>query len=53
VELASAYARQVLAPEMRDGDTFAAETEAPTDASPLERLVAFSGRRLPSERTSA
>jgi uncharacterized protein (TIGR03086 family) len=53
VELASAYAHQVLAPEMRDGETFAAETEAPTDASPLERLVAFSGRRLPSERTPA
>jgi uncharacterized protein (TIGR03086 family) len=39
-----AFIRQLLVPEMRDGDTFAAETEAPPDASPLERLVAFSGR---------
>ena len=30
---------------MRDGDTFAAETDARPDASPLERLVAFSGRQ--------
>ncbi|MGH9274944.1 MAG: TIGR03086 family metal-binding protein [Acidimicrobiales bacterium] len=42
------FIRQLLAPEMRDGDTFAAETEAPPDASLLERLVAFSGRQLPS-----
>lgn len=41
------FARQLLRPEMRDGDTFAAETEAPADASPVERLVAFSGRRVP------
>jgi hypothetical protein len=31
---------------MRDGDTFAAETEAPPDASRLDRLVAFSGRQI-------
>jgi uncharacterized protein (TIGR03086 family) len=43
-----AFARQALAPEMRDGDTFAAETDAPPDASQLERLVAFSGRSLPN-----
>jgi len=41
-----AFARQALAPEMRDGDTFAAEAEAPDDASTLLRLVAFSGRRV-------
>jgi uncharacterized protein (TIGR03086 family) len=48
VEEVAAFAHQALAPEMRDGDVFAAETETPADASPLERLVAFSGRRLPS-----
>ncbi len=46
-----AFARGLLKPEMRDGDTFAAETPAPPDASPLERLVAFSGRRLPTKET--
>jgi uncharacterized protein (TIGR03086 family) len=40
------FARQALAPEMRDGDTFKDETAAPDDASQLERLVAFSGRSL-------
>lgn len=39
-----AFARQAIAPEMRDGDTFAAETEAPPDATAMLRLVAFSGR---------
>lgn len=41
-----AFARELLKPEMRDGDTFAAETAAPSDASPLETLVAFSGRTV-------
>ena len=41
-----AFARQFVQPEMRDGDTFAAETEAPPDASRLDRLVAFSGRQI-------
>ena len=41
-----AFARQAIAPEMRDGDTFAQATEAPTDATPLLRLVAFSGRTI-------
>ena len=41
-----AFARGLLQPEMRDGDTFAVETEAPADATPIERLVAFSGRQL-------
>ncbi len=39
-----AFARQAIAPEMRDGDTFAEETQAPFNATPLLRLVAFSGR---------
>ena len=41
-----AFARQAIAPEMRDGDTFAQETHAPPDATPLLRLVAFSGRTI-------
>jgi uncharacterized protein (TIGR03086 family) len=45
VAAADAFARQGVAPEMRDGDTFAAEMDPPVDATPLERLVAFSGRR--------
>ena len=40
------FARDAIAPEMRDGDTFKEATVAPDDASPLERLVAFSGRSL-------
>jgi uncharacterized protein (TIGR03086 family) len=51
VEEVSGFARQVLTPDLRDGDTFADESEAPAGASPLERLVAFSGRQLPGERT--
>jgi uncharacterized protein (TIGR03086 family) len=40
-----AFARQVVAPALRDGDTFAAEVEPPPGATRLERLVAFSGRQ--------
>lgn len=41
-----AFARQAIAPALRDGDTFAPETYAPPDATPLLRLVAFSGRTI-------
>lgn len=41
-----AFARQAIAPEMRDGDTFADETQAPENATPIQRLVAFSGRSV-------
>lgn len=40
------FARQAIAPEMRDGDTFAAEKPVAPDASALDRLVAFSGRSV-------
>jgi uncharacterized protein (TIGR03086 family) len=40
------FIRTLLVPEMRDGDTFAAATDAPSDATPIQRLVAFSGRDL-------
>jgi uncharacterized protein (TIGR03086 family) len=45
VTAADAFARQAIAPEWRDGDTFALEVEPSASATPLERLVAFSGRR--------
>lgn len=41
-----AFARRALTPDMRDGDTFAAEAAAPAGASTLERLIAFSGRQV-------
>lgn len=39
-----AFARQAIAPTMRDGDTFAAAVEPPASATPIERLAAFTGR---------
>jgi uncharacterized protein (TIGR03086 family) len=45
VVAADAIARGFLVPEMRDGDSFAAEVEVPADAGAVERLVAFSGRQ--------
>jgi hypothetical protein len=35
-----------LLPSLRDGDTFAAEVQPPPDATPMERLAAFTGRQL-------
>ena len=43
---ADEFARSLLGPELRDGDTFAAETDPPADSSPLEALVAFTGRHI-------
>jgi uncharacterized protein (TIGR03086 family) len=40
------FIRQLLTAQMRDGDTFEDETVAPRDSSPLEQLVAFSGRQV-------
>jgi len=48
-ELATAVlesARQLIAPEMRDGDTFAAETPVPADSPALTKLIAFTGRPI-------
>ncbi|HEX6311670.1 MAG TPA: TIGR03086 family metal-binding protein [Acidimicrobiia bacterium] len=42
---ADAFARQLVAPEMRVPGVFGPEVEPPAGATPLERLVAFSGRR--------
>jgi uncharacterized protein (TIGR03086 family) len=36
--------RELIAPQMRDGDRFAAEVAVGPDAGNLERLVAFTGR---------
>ena len=41
---ADAFARQAIAPKMRDGDTFADPVDPPSGASPIERLAAFTGR---------
>ncbi|MEA3056518.1 MAG: hypothetical protein QOD30_1950 [Actinomycetota bacterium] len=40
------FARQAINEGMRDGDTFAAATEPPDGASPIEQLVAFTGRTV-------
>lgn len=39
------FAHRVLDP-LRDGQTFAAATEAPADADPLTRLAAYAGRTV-------
>lgn len=46
IDAVDQFARGALSPEMRDGDTFKDATVAPDDATPLERLVAFSGRQI-------
>lgn len=43
-----AFARGAVTKELRDGDTFADETTAPSGATPIERLAAFSGRSIPN-----
>lgn len=42
---ADAYARAAL-DALRDGEAFAAPTEPPTGATPIERLAAFTGRQV-------
>jgi uncharacterized protein (TIGR03086 family) len=39
-----AFAREAIAPAMRDGETFKEPAPEPAHAGPLEHLVAFSGR---------
>ena len=41
---ADAFARQTLDP-LRDGQTFGDAVEAAPDASPIERLARYTGRR--------
>ena len=40
------FARQALTPDMRDGDTFKAAVTPPAGSTPLESIVAFSGRSV-------
>lgn len=46
VSAVQAFAAEAIQDGMRDGDTFALAVEPPSDASPLTRLVAFTGRRI-------
>ena len=46
VEKAMAAAAMIVTAETRDGDMFGAEISAPDDASPIDRLAAFTGRSL-------
>ncbi|HVE93816.1 MAG TPA: TIGR03086 family metal-binding protein [Acidimicrobiales bacterium] len=44
VDAVDAFARQAITHDMRNGDMYAVATDPPHDASPLVRLVAFTGR---------
>ena len=44
VDAVDAFAREAIVPSMREADMFAAPVEAPSDATPIVRLVAFTGR---------
>jgi uncharacterized protein (TIGR03086 family) len=41
-----AFARRAITDQMRDGDAFAAAQQPSDHATPIERLVAFSGRAI-------
>ena len=41
-----AFAREAIVPAMREAEMFAAPVEAPAGATPIEQLVAFTGRRV-------
>lgn len=45
VDAVTEFARAAV-PPMRDGDTFADATEPPAGATPVQRLAAFTGRRV-------
>lgn len=48
------FANDAITDDLRDGDRFKAPTVAPEDASPIERLAAFSGRTVDDRwRTTA
>jgi uncharacterized protein (TIGR03086 family) len=46
-----ATARDLIAPDMRDGDTFAPETAVADTAPAIVRLAAFTGRSVPDQYT--
>ena len=41
-----AFAREAITAEMRNGEAFGAEQQAPANASTMLRLIAFTGRTL-------
>jgi uncharacterized protein (TIGR03086 family) len=41
-----AFAREAIVPAMREAEMFGAPVEAPAGATPIEQLVAFTGRRV-------
>jgi uncharacterized protein (TIGR03086 family) len=43
---AAAAAHQIISPELRAGGLFGAEVTPPANATPLEKLVAFTGRAV-------
>ena len=45
-ETGLATAQMIISPHARDGVTFAAEVTPLPDASPIEKLVAFTGRKI-------
>lgn len=46
VAAVDSFARNALTDDLRDGDTFKVATIPPVDATPIERVVAFSGRTV-------
>lgn len=44
------FARQAITDEMRDGEAFATEQQPAAGSTPIERLVAFSGRTAVPQR---
>ena len=50
VDEVDAFARAAITPAMREAGMFAAPVDPPAGATPIERLAAFTGRRI--ERSS-
>lgn len=46
VDEVAVFTHGALTDDLRDGDTFAAATTPPADATPIDRLAAFSGRSV-------
>ena len=46
VAAVDAFARAALSDDLRDGETFKDATQPPADATPIERVAAFSGRTV-------
>lgn len=49
VVAATAFAKQALDP-LRDGQTFKSAVEPAAEATPIDRLAAYTGRRIPANR---